>query len=101
MSEVVQVPVEGRVRGQVRRAPSALWLRAPRTVVALSQRGDVPTVISGSGVTLWEEFAEPCSVDGVLDVLAQRHGVPIEQIRPDVEASIATLVSMGLLEELE
>lgn len=80
-----------------RRAPAAVW-RASRQFLVAAVPPAPPTRVSGSASLVWAHLAEPVTID---DLVAQLNAVvdaPAEQLRANVEALLAQLQPLGLVE---
>ena len=55
-------------------------------------------VLTSTGAEIWEMLVEEKTVDEIVAAISQEYGVDEETVRTDVDALIAKLLKMGLLE---
>ena len=62
--------------------------------------GDLDSVytLNEAGTEIWEAIARPVAVGELASILAARFDVTAEQARADVEAFLAELAALGLVE---
>lgn len=76
----------------IRRA-AVLWRRSGDRVLIRRRGDDQLTVLADTGVSMWLELAEPTTVGGLAERLAELHGASVEQVTPDVQAAITRLIA--------
>ena len=79
------------------RRGAVLWRRSGDRVLIRRRGSDHLTVLADTGVALWLELGEPCTVGVLGERLAEVYGAPVEQVRTDVQAAIARLVADGVV----
>lgn len=77
------------------RARGAGWRRTLDGGVVLAPEGAEPLQLSASAESIWELLDAPRSVPELCALLAQRFEVDPEVVRPDVEATVRTLLDSG------
>lgn len=80
-----------------RRAPAAVW-RSSRHFLVAAVPPAAPTRIAGSASLVWRQLGEPITLDALVARLAHVVAVPAEQLRVDIEALLAQLQPLGLVE---
>lgn len=80
-----------------RRSRLAIW-RATQQLLVAAVPPNPPTRIAGSAAAVWAHLAEPTTIDELVARLADEVGVPADGLRADVEALLAQLEPLGLLE---
>jgi hypothetical protein len=80
-----------------RRAPHVVWRASGYFLVAAVPPAP-PTRIVGSASLVWAQLAEPVTIDALVTRLGGQVAVPAPQVRADVDALIAQLVPLGLIE---
>ena len=84
------------------RSPGLLWRRTfDRVVLLVPGSGDDCLVLPGTGIAVWECFAEPCSVAEAVEGLAAAFGADPEVVARDVVPITEALVAQGALVEAE
>lgn len=82
------------------RSRAALSRRVGGEVLLASPgRPDVDRLSDSAGA-VWSLLEEPTPASTVVAALSDAYGIPLEQIRADVEALLADLVTRGWVEEV-
>jgi len=76
------------------RASDALWRQTPGTVLVRLPDGRGST-LRGTGVTLWEELAQPRTIEELTDKLSSLFDDPDRAIQHDVREVMRTLIADG------
>lgn len=80
------------------RADDVVWRTIPGVAVLLLRGMDQELLIlSGTGLTLWEELAVPRHLDEVTLSFSQRFGVPPDVVADDLTAVLAELHARGVV----
>jgi hypothetical protein len=82
------------------RRPEVLWRRSLDAVLFLPPDEPEPLVLAGSGPAVWELLVEPCTIEGITDVLAGAYEVDAATVAADVEAVIGRLAELGAIERV-
>lgn len=80
-----------------RRSPRAIW-RATQQLLVVAVPPNPPTRIVGSAALVWSNLAEPTTIDELVERLAVEVDAPPNSVRADVEALLAQLEPLGLVE---
>lgn len=83
-----------------RRSPAAIW-RASGSWFVAAVAPNAPTRMVGSAGLVWQQLASPASLDDIVEGLAAVTGGEATVIRADVQALLAELVPLGLVEVLK
>ncbi len=68
-------------------------------LVTLPMVGDVQ-LLSGGASSVWSALESPRSLPELVDRVAGLHAVPVEEVWPEVQGCLDTLVALGLVEEV-
>lgn len=79
------------------RATDVLWRRASGTIVLLSVRDGDVFELAGTAVALWDALAEPVTLDQAASQLAERFGVAVDVVAPDIGSAVQELVRRGVV----
>ena len=81
-----------------RRSPAAIWRASDRLLVA-AVPPNAPTRMSGSASLVWRHLERAVGLDELVNRLAGETGSEQAVIRADVEALLAALAPLGLVEQ--
>lgn len=84
----------------LRRRPSVLWLYSLRGVLVCSPDGDDVQLLSAPGDVLWELLGEPLTLSRLSAELAVLFGTEVDQVRSDVDVTVARLEAIGVIESV-
>jgi hypothetical protein len=79
------------------RSPRAIW-RATQQLLVAAVPPNPPTRIVGSAALVWAHLAEPTTLDALVDRLSVEVSAPADALRADVQALLAQLEPLGLVE---
>ena len=71
----------------------------PSVLVTTPEDADVHE-LSGGAIAVWDALRAPTSVGELVDRLSAAHGVPRPEIAGQVERCLATLLELGVAEEM-
>jgi len=81
-----------------RRRPDVLWRRSLAAVVLLPPSSEEVVTVGGTGADVWDLLETWRTVDGLVQVLAERYDADEAIVHRDVGALLAELVEHGALE---
>ena len=82
------------------RAPDVLWRAIPGVaVIALRSVDDDVVILSGSGLALWEELAEPRRLDEVAVRFADSCGAAPDVVLQGLSAAVRELCDRGIVRD--
>lgn len=79
------------------RAPRAIW-RATQQLLVAAVPPNAPTRIVGSAALVWAHLTEPTTLDALVDRLSAEVSASADALRADVQALLAQLEPLGLVE---
>jgi len=82
-----------------RRAPGAIWRATPRLLVAALPPA-APTVVGGSAAAVWRLLEHPTTLDDLVAALAAVTGEATATLTPQLEALLAELEAVHLVERV-
>jgi Coenzyme PQQ synthesis protein D (PqqD) len=83
------------------RHPHVLWRRSLDAVLVLPKGSAEPVTLAGTGPEIWELLEEPCSIDVMVAVLAERHAADPVVVQRDVSQLLELLLQRGAVETLD
>ena len=81
----------------MRRHPETIWRSAPDYVAVARPGGEILTV-TGPAAGLWELLEQGTTLADAAEVLADRHGAPVDVVLADLEPLWERLGAEGLLD---
>jgi hypothetical protein len=81
------------------RSPHVLWRTAPGFLAVADIDGEV-TRAEGPAADIWEQLAEPVTIERLSSELADRYGEPVEAVRTDLIPFLLDLAERGIVDRV-
>jgi hypothetical protein len=86
----------------VQRATDVAWVRSSDRVAAV-RLWDVtsePVVLTGPAVAIWESLEAEMTVDALVSLMAEHHGLDEDEVRPSIHVFLSECLLSGLITEV-
>ena len=88
----------GRPDAIFRRRPDVLSRRTPNSAIVCPRGAGGVTILTGSGVLLWDMLAEPKSLGETVDAMAKAYGVTGDVVKDDIARALDNLMNRRVIE---
>jgi hypothetical protein len=85
----------------LRRSTSTPWRRIGSEVILAPRARDDFDQLSPTAAAVWSVLESPCSLEELVESLAEAYSVEPEEISPDVAALVSELLHRGVIEEMQ
>jgi coenzyme PQQ synthesis protein D (PqqD) len=85
---------------RLRQSPSTPWRRVGNEIILAPRGRDDFDRLSETASFVWSILETPCTLEDLVEAVAETYSVPAEGIAPDIGALVADLLEKGVIEEV-